>query len=48
MDLGDAEHHHPGPSVAFGLVQVRPGDVLLDIALGEPDNRDLVSPRRTG
>jgi hypothetical protein len=40
--LGDPDQHHPLAALVFGRGQVRPGDLLLGLALGEVHHRDLV------
>jgi len=40
--LRDAEHHHPGPPLTLSRLHVRPGDILLHIALLKPHHRDRV------
>jgi hypothetical protein len=40
--LRDADHHHPEATLALGTLEVLAGDLLFDIALDEPHDRDLV------
>lgn len=40
--LRDPDHHHPEAALALGPLEMLTGEVLLDLALHEPDHRDVV------